>query len=91
MLFVRLVGELFFEKIGWKKSYFNVKWSFYCCVIISLFRFFCNVLRNLFEICCIVFWLEVIVWFKCEICYNWLIYDELILYDLFFGFFLVGF
>lgn len=88
--FVRPVGELFLEKIGRKKSYFNVKWSLYRCITISLFRLFRNAPRNLFETCCIAFWLEATARLKCEICYNWSIHDELILYDSLFGSFLVG-
>lgn len=80
--------------ISWKnrskKSYFNVKWSLYRCVTISLFRLFRNAPRNLFETCCIAFWLEATARLKCEICYNWSIHDELILYDSLFGSFLVG-
>lgn len=83
--FVRPVGELFLEKIGRKKSYFNVKWSLYRCVTISLFKLFRNAPRNLFETCCIAFWLKATARLKCEICYNWSIHDELILYDSLFG------
>lgn len=68
-----------------KKSYFNVKWSLHRCVTISLFRLFRNAPRNLFETCCIAFWLEATARLKCEICYNWSIHDELILYDSLFG------
>lgn len=73
-----------------KKNYFNVKWSLYRCVTISLFRLFRNAPRNLFETCCIAFWLEATARLKCEICYNWSIHDELIFYDSLFGSFLVG-
>lgn len=80
----------FLKKSVGKKNYFNIKWSLYRCVTISLFRPLRNAPRNLFETCCIAFWLEATARLKCEICYNWSIHDELIFYDSLFGSFLVG-